>query len=45
VDYPFADNRRGRAWFDQLDLEPDVREKFAHGIADELLKLRAGRTR
>jgi predicted TIM-barrel fold metal-dependent hydrolase len=40
VDYPFADNRRTRDWFDSLDLEPAVREKVAHGTADELLRLR-----
>jgi uncharacterized protein len=39
VDYPFADNRRARDWFDELDLVPDVREKIAHGNADALLKL------
>ena len=40
VDYPFADNRRACDWFDRLDLEPGVREKIAHGTADELLRLR-----
>jgi len=40
VDYPFADNRRARDWFDRLDLAPEVREKIAHGTADELLGLR-----
>jgi predicted TIM-barrel fold metal-dependent hydrolase len=39
VDYPFADNRRARDWFDQLDLAADVREKIAHGTVDGLLRL------
>jgi uncharacterized protein len=39
VDYPFADNRRGVEWFNRLDLAADVREKIAHGNADQLLKL------
>jgi predicted TIM-barrel fold metal-dependent hydrolase len=39
VDYPFADNRRARDWFDQLDLVPNVQEKSAHSNADTLLKL------
>jgi hypothetical protein len=40
VDYPFADNRRARDWFDNLDLAADVRAKIAHGTVDALLKLR-----
>jgi hypothetical protein len=40
VDYPFADNRRARDWFDNLDLEADARAKIAHGTADDLLRLR-----
>ena len=40
VDYPFADNRRARDWFDRLDLDPEAREKIAHGTVDELLRLR-----
>jgi len=40
VDYPFADNRRARDWFDRLDLAPEVREKIAHGTVDNLLSLR-----
>jgi hypothetical protein len=39
VDYPFADNQRARDWFDHLDLAPTVREKIAHGTADNLLHL------
>jgi uncharacterized protein len=39
VDYPFADNRRACDWFERLDLAPEVREKIAHGNADELLGL------
>jgi predicted TIM-barrel fold metal-dependent hydrolase len=41
VDYPFADNRRGREWFDRLALESELREKIGHGTADRLLKLRS----
>jgi hypothetical protein len=40
VDFPFADNRQARDWFDGLDLADDVREKVAHGTADALLGLR-----
>jgi hypothetical protein len=40
VDYPFADNRRARDWFDRLDLAPEVREKIAPGTVEELLHLR-----
>jgi uncharacterized protein len=40
VDYPLADNRRARDWFDRLDLTPGVREKIAHGTVDNLLGLR-----
>jgi len=40
VDYPLADNRRARDWFDRLDLAPEVREKIAHGTVDNLLGLR-----
>ena len=39
VDYPFADNRRARDWFDRLDLEPEARGKIAHRNAEELLGL------
>ncbi len=39
VDYPFADNRRARDWFDRLDLAPVVREEIAHGTVDALLHL------
>jgi predicted TIM-barrel fold metal-dependent hydrolase len=41
VDYPFADNRRGREWFDRLALESELLEKIGHGTADRLLKLRS----
>jgi predicted TIM-barrel fold metal-dependent hydrolase len=40
VDYPLADNRQARDWFDRLDLAPEVREKIAHGTVDNLLRLR-----
>jgi Amidohydrolase len=41
VDYPLADNRQARDWFDRLDLAPEVREKIAHGTVDNLLRLPA----
>lgn len=41
VDYPYASNADGRAFLDKLPLAPADREKFAHGNADRLLKLRA----
>lgn len=44
VDYPFSDNHRARDWFDRLDLAPEVREKIAHGTADELLGLHSETT-
>ena len=40
VDYPLSDSRQARDWFDRLDLAPGVREKIAHGTADNLLRLR-----
>lgn len=40
VDYPLADNRQARDWFDRLDLPPEAREKIAHGTVDNLLRLR-----
>jgi predicted TIM-barrel fold metal-dependent hydrolase len=39
VDYPFEDNHQAREWFDHLDLPSAVREKMAHGTADQLLRL------
>ncbi|HEV2257081.1 MAG TPA: amidohydrolase family protein [Streptosporangiaceae bacterium] len=39
VDYPFEDNRQAREWFNHLDLPAAVREKMAHGTADQLLRL------
>jgi predicted TIM-barrel fold metal-dependent hydrolase len=41
VDYPYASNADGRAFLDNLPLAPADREKFAHGNADRLLKLKA----
>jgi uncharacterized protein len=41
VDYPYASNADGRAFLDNLPLSPADREKFAHGNADRLLKLKA----
>jgi uncharacterized protein len=39
VDYPFEDNRQASEWFGHLDLPSAVREKMAHGTADQLLRL------
>jgi len=41
VDYPYASNADGRAFLDNVPLSPADREKFAHGNADQLLKLNA----
>ena len=39
VDYPFADNASARAFLDVLPVNPDDKEKIAHGNADRILKL------
>ena len=39
VDYPFEDNVEAVDWFKGLDLSHDVREKIAHGNAEQLLRL------
>ena len=41
VDYPYASNEDGRAFFDKLPISSIDLEKFAHGNADRLLKLTA----
>ena len=41
VDYPYASNAHGRRFLDNLPLSPAELEKFAHGNADRLLKLKA----
>jgi len=41
VDYPYASNAHGRAFLDNVPLSPADLEKFAHGNADRLLKLKA----
>lgn len=41
VDYPYASNAAGRAFLDNVPLSPADFEKFAHGNADRLLKLKA----
>lgn len=43
VDYPYASNALGRTFLDNLPLSPADLEKFAHGNADRLLKLKACR--
>ena len=40
VDYPYAQNHRGRAFLDRLSLAPADMAKLTHGNADRLLKLR-----
>ena len=39
VDYPFEDNVEAVDWFKGLDLPNAVREKVAHGNAEQLLRL------
>jgi hypothetical protein len=39
VDYPFEDTREAAEWFHGLDLPSPVREKMAHGTAEQLLRL------
>lgn len=39
VDYPYADNEKGRAFLQSLALAPADLAKLAHGNADRLLKL------
>ena len=43
VDYPFAANARGREFLNRVSLAPADLAKLAHGNADALLKLNAGR--
>jgi predicted TIM-barrel fold metal-dependent hydrolase len=42
IDYPFSTNRTGRDFIDTLKLPAADLEKFVHGNADRLLKLKAG---
>ena len=42
IDYPYSTNRTGRDFLDTLKLPPGDLEKFAHGNADRLLKLKNG---
>jgi uncharacterized protein len=41
VDYPYAPNRKGRAFLDRLSLAPTDMAKLTHGNADMLLRLKA----
>ncbi|MGB6537406.1 MAG: amidohydrolase family protein [Xanthobacteraceae bacterium] len=41
VDYPYSSHALGRKFLDNLPLSPADLEKFAHGNADRLLKLKA----
>ena len=43
IDYPYSTNRTGRDFLDTLNLAPADLEKFAHGNADRLLKLKAAK--
>jgi uncharacterized protein len=40
VDYPYSSNAKGRAFLDRLSLAPADINKFSHGNADALLKLK-----
>jgi uncharacterized protein len=40
VDYPYSSNAKGRAFLDRLSLAPADIDKFSHGNADTLLKLK-----
>jgi hypothetical protein len=40
IDYPYSSNRLGRDFLDSLKMPAAELEKFAHGNADRLLKLR-----
>ena len=42
VDYPYADNARGRTFLDSLDLPNEAMVKLCHGNADALLGLSTG---
>jgi predicted TIM-barrel fold metal-dependent hydrolase len=42
IDYPYSSNRLGRDFLDSLKMPAAELEKFAHGNADRLLKLRHG---
>jgi uncharacterized protein len=42
IDYPYSTNRTGRDFIDALKMPAADLEKFAHGNADRLLKLKAG---
>jgi predicted TIM-barrel fold metal-dependent hydrolase len=39
VDYPFQDNFAAMEFLQRCDLSPEDKERFAHGTADELLRL------
>ena len=41
VDYPYAQDAKGREFLDEVSLSPSDLEKLAHGNADALLKLKA----
>lgn len=43
VDYPYSSNAKGRAFLDRLSLAPADINKFSHGNADGLLKLKLKR--
>ena len=40
VDYPYASNMKGRAFLDRISLAAPDMEKFCHGNADALLRLK-----
>jgi predicted TIM-barrel fold metal-dependent hydrolase len=42
IDYPYAPNRKGRAFLDRISLSPDDMAKLTHRTADTLLKIGKG---
>jgi uncharacterized protein len=43
VDYPYAPNKRGRAFLDRIALAPDDMAKLTHRTAEAVLKLKPGK--
>ncbi len=42
IDYPYAANKLGREFLNEVAVSPADKVKLCHGTADKLLKLRAG---
>jgi predicted TIM-barrel fold metal-dependent hydrolase len=43
IDYPFAPNKAGRAFLNNVALAPADKTKLSHGTADAVLKLKVGK--